>query len=151
MIPEIKQIDLLYIEAQLGNPQASCAGFGICTVAVLQAEDWMQYHPYHLRRVKAQISKFADAGLQFIFPKNGMLIPTKAHFFRSGTFPLEAPLVLPEKINHVLGLEKAFIPAGHFPCLQEEAWFSVFFQTSAGISIPQEVNWLSEMQWRRTG
>lgn len=132
MFSEIKQIDLLYIEAQLGNPQASCAGFGICTVDVLQPENWMQYHPYHLRRVKAQISKVADAGLQFVFPKNGMLIPTKAHFFRSGAFHLEAPFVLPEKINHALGLEKVIISAGHFPCLQEEGWFSVFFRLQPG-------------------
>lgn len=137
MIPEIKEIDFLYIEAQLGNPQASCAGFGICTVNVLPTEDWIQYHPYHIRRVKAQIRYAADSGLQFNFPKNGMLIPTMAHFFMPGTFQVDADFVLPEKINNLLGLEKAVIPAGHFPCLREEGWFSVFFQTVAGMNSDQ--------------
>ncbi|MBK8427236.1 MAG: hypothetical protein IPL27_15220 [Lewinellaceae bacterium] len=145
MIPEFKKIDLLHIEAHLGNPQASCAGFGICTVDVLPLEDWIQYRPYHIRRVKAQISKVSDEALAFSFPKNGMLIPTKAHFFMSGTFQVDAPFVLPEKINKLLGLERGIILSGHFPCVREDDCFS-FFQTSARIN----ARWLSAMSWRET-
>jgi hypothetical protein len=141
----------LYIEAQLGNPQASCAGFGICTVDVLQTEEWIQYRPHHIRRAKARLWYITKRGLLFFFPKDGMLIPTRAHFFMPGNFKIDEPFLLPEPICQSLGLTTCLIPSGLFACKQEEEGYALFISESADADEIISDSWLPVREFKKVG
>jgi hypothetical protein len=130
------------IEAQLGNPQAECRGFGICTIDEISADQWQHYRPYRIRRAKALVS-WCDDRLLFSFPTNGMLVPCRAHFFASGHFLLESALDLPEWICAPLGIEQLRIPAGLFACTLREESFSVELplETAANFAVLPGKNW----------
>lgn len=127
MKPEFTLSDAIFVEAQLGNPQASCKGFGICTIDALPPEQWDAYTPYHICRVKAQLICLAPGLLQVTFPLSGMLTVTRAHFFRTGYFLIEAPLILPEGISQVLRVADRMVWAGKYACsLLDDSYITVF-------------------------
>ena len=116
----------IHVEAQLGNPQAECKGFGIRTLDEMNTETWEIYRPNNIRRAKALLW-FENGCLRFAFPENGMLIPCRAHFFFSGSFLVQSPFVLPKSICRILGIAAAAIPAGIYPCERDEDVFTITF------------------------
>ena len=116
--------DIIRIEAQLGNPQAECKGFGICTLDEMEPDTWSNYRPYHIQRMKALLS-WLENHLHMEFPVNGMLVPTRAHFFAKGTFLLESEAVLPAWLCEKWDLAYLSIPSGTYACTLRNDAFEV--------------------------
>ncbi|MBL7782951.1 MAG: hypothetical protein JNM22_17105 [Saprospiraceae bacterium] len=114
--------EIIRIEAQLGNPQAECKGFGICTLDELDSNSWDDYRPYRIRRLKALLS-WQEEHVHLVFPINGMLVPTRAHFFASGSFLIESETRFPAWLCDHWKVDSIIIPSGAYACqIREEAF-----------------------------
>lgn len=114
--------EIIRIEAQLGNPQAECKGFGICTLDELDSNAWEDYRPYRIRRLKALLS-WQGGHVHLVLPFNGMLVPTRAHFFSRGSFLIESEVRLPAWLCDHWKVDSAIIPSGTYVCqIREEAY-----------------------------
>ena len=109
------------VRVVLGNPALQCARYGVCEVDALPPMDWEAFVPAELRLLKAALCYSPKIGLQFSFPRDGMLPATYAAFFSSGSFLVESPLVLPPDICHLLGAAPGLrIDAGVYPLESSE-------------------------------
>lgn len=106
-------------EITLGSPRALCARFGICDARILPPEKWDDFKP-RPRVVKALLA--ADSGgIRFTFPAGGMLAITRAYFFNSGYFLVEAPKSLSPALVFALGLKEYTIFPGDYPAESDPA------------------------------
>jgi hypothetical protein len=108
------------ITVTLGSPNADCANFGVCSVVPLTPEAWAAYRPLHLRAAKAEIAPDDDGRLVFHFPKDGVLLLARRHFFTPRGFQIDAPKTLPEAMATRLGFESCVILPGLYPVQEQK-------------------------------
>lgn len=100
----------IMVTVELGSPAAECAHFGICSVSILPPEQWDDFHPRHLRQVKALLWLGDEGVLCFEFPLEAMRPDTRAQFFPPEGFRVDSGRGFSEGIMALLG-----VPSGTRP------------------------------------
>lgn len=92
----------LLAAVELGNPDADCAHFGICSIKMLPLRQWIRYKPAHVRQVKAVLSAHGNDQLRLEFPLGAMQADTRSQFFPPEGFRVESAAELPPMIARLL-------------------------------------------------
>ncbi|MBX2893483.1 MAG: hypothetical protein KF734_21395 [Saprospiraceae bacterium] len=122
--------NVVLADVRLGSPAAQCAHFGICSIDTLSEQEWDAFCPKHIRHLKAKLSLTADNFLRCEFPLDGMRNDTRARFFSSNGFRVDAPKVLPSGITALFGLSLSVqIQPGLYPIHESEDALTVEVMT----------------------
>lgn len=105
----------LFTLVTLGNPNAQCANYGICTTEVIEPGEWEEYTPPVAGKIKAMLMAESNERMLLQFDRSAVLPATWTIYFSTGFFKIETPYSFPLETAKALGYQYFTLGPGLIP------------------------------------